>query len=123
MTRRPPRSTRTDTLCPYATLFRSALPRRAARERDDHLAPGPPGRRERRAGRRRIDRRCPAQGGECRTGPHGGFAQRRATGLQDSRLRPFPLRGPEEEERGPEKAEIGREHVRTPVTNEQHVCR
>src|SRR3546814_6827553 len=31
MIRRPPRSTRTDTLCPYATLFRSADRRRAAR--------------------------------------------------------------------------------------------
>src|SRR3546814_1072461 len=28
MLRRPPRSTRTDTLFPYTTLFRSALPRR-----------------------------------------------------------------------------------------------
>src|SRR3546814_8029251 len=27
MRRRPPRSTRTDTLCPYTTLFRSAIPR------------------------------------------------------------------------------------------------
>src|SRR3546814_19218717 len=26
MIRRPPRSTRTDTLCPYTTLFRSPLP-------------------------------------------------------------------------------------------------
>src|SRR3546814_19056364 len=26
MIRRPPRSTRTDTLCPYTTLFRSGLP-------------------------------------------------------------------------------------------------
>src|SRR3546814_6847615 len=26
MIRRPPRSTRTDTLCPYTTLFRSVLP-------------------------------------------------------------------------------------------------
>src|SRR3546814_5475684 len=26
MIRRPPRSTRTDTLCPYTTLFRSAAP-------------------------------------------------------------------------------------------------
>src|SRR3546814_13940241 len=26
MSRRPPRSTRTDTLCPYTTLFRSTMP-------------------------------------------------------------------------------------------------
>src|SRR3546814_15434497 len=31
MTRRPPRSTRTDTLFPYTTLFRSALSRTASR--------------------------------------------------------------------------------------------
>src|SRR3546814_7847692 len=32
MIRRPPRSTRTDTLCPYTTLFRSRpMPRRPAR--------------------------------------------------------------------------------------------
>src|SRR3546814_16809459 len=30
MTRRPPRSTRTDTLCPYTTLFRSPTPSRAS---------------------------------------------------------------------------------------------
>src|SRR3546814_6974144 len=32
MIRRPPRSTRTDTLFPYTTLFRSLLPVRADRE-------------------------------------------------------------------------------------------
>src|SRR3546814_10777541 len=32
MIRRPPRSTRTDTLFPYTTLFRSHRPDRAARE-------------------------------------------------------------------------------------------
>src|SRR3546814_16126726 len=38
MIRRPPRSTRTDTLCPYTTLFRSADPARRARRRDDSPA-------------------------------------------------------------------------------------
>src|SRR3546814_2322358 len=33
MLRRPPRSTRTDTLFPYTTLFRSPPPRRCNRER------------------------------------------------------------------------------------------
>src|SRR3546814_12152745 len=33
MIRRPPRSTRTDTLLPYTTLFRSAAPRESARAR------------------------------------------------------------------------------------------
>src|SRR3546814_8984910 len=32
MIRRPPRSTRTDTLFPYTTLFRSAAPHRGRRE-------------------------------------------------------------------------------------------
>src|SRR3546814_17272643 len=39
MIRRPPRSTRTDTLFPYTTLFRSRLPRTGARGvRIDHQA-------------------------------------------------------------------------------------
>src|SRR3546814_2316831 len=40
MTRRPPRSTRTDTLFPYTTLFRSARQVRAA-QADDGRAKGP----------------------------------------------------------------------------------
>src|SRR3546814_14886959 len=39
MIRRPPRSTRTDTLCPYTTLFRSCKRRSAAYSRRD--LPGP----------------------------------------------------------------------------------
>src|SRR3546814_2345761 len=35
MIRRPPRSTRTDTLFPYTTLFRSAPPRRRPRRTED----------------------------------------------------------------------------------------
>src|SRR3546814_20721292 len=35
MIRRPPRSTRTDTLCPYTTLFRSAPPSSKARREND----------------------------------------------------------------------------------------
>src|SRR3546814_9792549 len=37
MIRRPPRSTRTDTLFPYTTLFRSSMPQQLARR-----APSPP---------------------------------------------------------------------------------
>src|SRR3546814_3454257 len=37
MIRRPPRSTRTDTLVPYTTLFRSAGERPGSRAADDHL--------------------------------------------------------------------------------------
>src|SRR3546814_1033639 len=47
MIRRPPRSTRTDTLFPYTTLFRSArCPRRPARSRH---SPSPPGHRRSRS--------------------------------------------------------------------------
>src|SRR3546814_2104206 len=44
MIRRPPRSTRTDTLFPYTTLFRSLLPRRplrVPRRRNDGDLEGP----------------------------------------------------------------------------------
>src|SRR3546814_11435740 len=51
MIRRPPRSTRTDTLCPYTTLFRSGGgPHGVARSLDDQLRHHP---RRRRALRRR----------------------------------------------------------------------
>src|SRR3546814_13732322 len=39
MIRRPPRSTRTDTLFPYTTLFRSALDAVAAQMRENGLTP------------------------------------------------------------------------------------
>src|SRR3546814_12881324 len=49
MIRRPPRSTRTDTLFPYTTLFRSAGGRRGGR---CHIEPHRPrGRRRRESGR------------------------------------------------------------------------
>src|SRR3546814_13127500 len=38
MIRRPPRSTRTDTLCPYTTLFRAAGRRLRDRRRLEHAA-------------------------------------------------------------------------------------
>src|SRR3546814_19603609 len=42
MLRRPPRSTRTDTLCPYTTLFRSVLSVGACRKYEGpQKAPGP----------------------------------------------------------------------------------
>src|SRR3546814_3377728 len=45
MIRRPPRSTRTDTHCPYTTLFRSSRPAPARGPRRWTGAPGPPWRR------------------------------------------------------------------------------
>src|SRR3546814_6485025 len=61
MIRRPPRSTRTDTLFPYTTLFRSGQP-------DDAGARGRP---RRRRGRRRLSRRAFAKavGGRLRAAP------------------------------------------------------
>src|SRR3546814_3367488 len=60
MIRRPPRSTRTDTLFPYTTLFRSthgstALQRRGVPRLERHRGEEP--RRHRRAGLRQRDRR------------------------------------------------------------------
>src|SRR3546814_12967313 len=65
MTRLPPRSTRTDTLFPYTTLFRSsdpdrARPGRGVRRVADHGAQG-----DRRAGRRRAGR-APSRRGDFR---------------------------------------------------------
>src|SRR3546814_10518648 len=57
MIRRPPRSTRTDTLFPYTTLFRSHRHRMAAHRR----LPGPDQRAGRGAALRRVDRDHPAR--------------------------------------------------------------
>src|SRR3546814_7101217 len=60
MIRRPPRSTRTDTLFPYTTLFRSGeRPHLPAPDRDDC----PPGRRSAADGRRILLLRAHAQAG------------------------------------------------------------
>src|SRR3546814_2330584 len=107
MIRRPPRSTRTDTLFPYTTLFRSVSPRPALRQRE----PVPvQHRREAFAMRlqlRRLQRR----------GHHhflvAALAQRMATEVDHSAVARV-LQA---------VAEIGRAHVRTPVTNAQLVCR
>src|SRR3546814_992385 len=55
MIRRPPRSTRTDTLFPYTTLFRSAVPCRLLRHELDGAADAE--RRRHRRRHRRHDRR------------------------------------------------------------------
>src|SRR3546814_11860315 len=69
MIRRPPRSTRTDTLFPYTTLFRSATPRcrgrclRRGKMLHGGTLHGGAGRRSRRACRCRLLPRCLAAGG------------------------------------------------------------
>src|SRR3546814_12639240 len=62
MLRRPPRSTRTDTLFPYTTLFRSRPPLRRARPFDgDPCGPHGRGAARQRQRTRRRNRRDPAQ--------------------------------------------------------------
>src|SRR3546814_17537036 len=70
MIRRPPRSTRTDTLFPYTTLFRSVAdrPARPADKRPDKRN------RDRDAGRRR-DEVLHRQPGHLRQIAHGGLAR------------------------------------------------
>src|SRR3546814_9724789 len=73
MIRRPPRSTRTDTLFPYTTLFRSPVSRAAAPDAGTRAAedPFPQGCRcaVRGAGTQAGDRARP--GGRPALGPHG----------------------------------------------------
>src|SRR3546814_4336094 len=52
MTRQPPRSTRTDTLVPYTTLFRSSPSNRSARRRKSRLPAAAPSGSARARGRR-----------------------------------------------------------------------
>src|SRR3546814_3442683 len=104
MIRRPPRSTRTDTLFPYTTLFRSIvgsfLPRRAARRRIPEQA-------------------CALKKYFCgieviSTTCHKKHA---LAALGDTEILSV------EDTPGDATAEIGRAHVLTPVTNAQLVCR
>src|SRR3546814_13694223 len=92
MIRRPPISTRTDTLFPYTTLFRSRLSRRAVGELQDLLAGRPPHGRQ---GYPALPRRLLARL------PHG----RRPAAAQ-ARLRARLVDG-----RGPEDVEVaGQRH-------------
>src|SRR3546814_1407540 len=83
MIRRPPRSTRTDTLVPYTTLFRSLWLHRAeidARNFGHPVEPLADGhRRDRRTDQRRLralDHREPGRP----VRPHGGFRRRVRSG-------------------------------------------
>src|SRR3546814_2097627 len=95
MIRRPPRSTRTDTLFPYTTLFRSC--------RTAHPAP------QLRHALARGWRRYPR---------HPGVA--RSFRTQHYRLL---LEGHNEDDARADQPEIGRAHVSTPVTNAHIVFR
>src|SRR3546814_16578165 len=72
MIRRPPRSTRTDTLFPYTTLFRSAVEDIARDDRDQITAyVGDLFGGDREPGQRRIDDRIEQGGDSARNGePH-----------------------------------------------------
>src|SRR3546814_15451100 len=72
MIRRPPRSTRTDTLFPYTTLFRSER----AFERAEEPARSPPSRNRRRSGRGDDAQFAPTD--RAHRGPGGGQASRSA---------------------------------------------
>src|SRR3546814_10245891 len=92
MIRRPPRSTRTDTLCPYTTLFRS--PVASAGDPSD----------------------------SCVTStwmPVLTVAVQVALPRSRQLLRSAPVKS----ELDPLRRQIGRAHVRTPVTNAHLVCR
>src|SRR3546814_16139664 len=105
MIRRPPRSTRTDTLFPYTTLFRSAS--------------GDPVRNPKRV----IMLRSQALGRICSSNPQECISrsadQRRKT--EENRDAPGRISSCSSKASGGEK--IGRAHVCTPVTNAHLVCR
>src|SRR3546814_3698101 len=98
MIRRPPRSTRTDTLFPYTTLFRSPA-----------------------AGRGLLVRRCAAFGARRRR--RAGLGTLRPAGPFDGRRHRQPAGGRRARTRAAAAGEIGRAHVCTPVTTAHLVCR
>src|SRR3546814_4352359 len=90
MIRRPPRSTRTDTLFPYTTLFRSPHARPKPGDTDHrlpvaHAAVFRPGKAARKAGRARH-RRKPRSRRGCGGGEFGGARTRRRSEEHTSEL-------------------------------------
>src|SRR3546814_8073242 len=101
MIRRPPRSTRTDTLFPYTTLFRST---RARHQRHDpSIENGYEHDAENGCGQHPANH---AGAERALTGPARPAGKRKRRDAKDERQR-----------------QIGRAHVRTPVTNAHLVCR
>src|SRR3546814_4376634 len=123
MIRRPPRSTRTDTLFPYTTLFRSLLLQRRA------------GGEQRRRGQRRRRAQTEKPSPAVRFRGHLLVVHRFPciaflASFNGSRpIRRLPLQNPTKPEvsgrrPAPERsrAQIGRAHVGTPVPNAHIVC-
>src|SRR3546814_5184470 len=118
MIRRPPRSTRTDTLFPYTTLFRSAelrtcpdgKPRRVLRFY--HVRP--------------LWRLKPTRNRRSRHGATPRYYARADAGEYASgaeACRNLAGKRPEDHRDRRARSKIGRAHVCTPVTNAHIVCR
>src|SRR3546814_12195599 len=109
MIRRPPRSTRTDTLFPYTTLFRAAERTRRRRRR-----PAPPGRGRALRRGEDLERGCAAGADRSRAGQGAAAgARRRAGPAQPRRLSAQRRgrgrdRGGDPEGQGGEGKQIGR---------------
>src|SRR3546814_6816849 len=117
MSRRPPRSTRTDTLFPYTTLFRSH--RQQARRGD--ARPVPPCRDHRDARREGLERPVHPD----MTAPPAAIDPPSADWHERAERIAFDGR-PFVDGAAPTpcpRATIGRAHGRTPVTNPKLVCR
>src|SRR3546814_7903387 len=133
MIRPPPRSTRTDTLFPYATLFRSPRPveGNVVSVRIGATAFVVPERLHQRLpagstviagpGSSSRDPSVPSVG----TGPSLARATRAETGSVGLRRRPGQAARSEQNAMHPPpiQVQIGREHVSTPVTNANTECR
>src|SRR3546814_1130068 len=105
MIRRPPRSTRTDTLFPYTTLFRSQMPESFEKELWD------------------------LKSGEISDPVETEFGWHviQVEEIKPGTVKPFDDASVQSEltelYQNREKQKIGRAHVRTPVTNAHLVCR
>src|SRR3546814_6455660 len=118
MIRRPPRSTRTDTLFPYTTLFRSDIQAAAAEAERAPLAVL--------AGRRRGLLQHHVAANDAQVARTAGDQPRDvvvAHQQQVDRQRLAVTEQPVAALAPAQPAEIGRAHLRTPVTNAHIVCR
>src|SRR3546814_5445474 len=112
MIRRPPRSTRTDTLLPYTTLFRSIADRQAEQQlrvtfaRRFEIEKGVP-RDDVEVAEVSLEQRIVAE-------RVSANAARHVVDAVETHLR---------QQRGVQLHQIGRAPVRTPVTNAHPVCR